>query len=71
MDALSVCNTPYSDYAKLLSICRAPSETYANFEDRFSAAVTKLNSNGTAVSITETLAAWSLIQNANVDPSQH
>ena len=71
MDALSVCNAAYSDYEKLLSICRSPNETYANFEDRFSAAVKKLNTNGPAVSIPETLAAWSLIHNANIDPSQH
>ena len=71
IDALSVGNSAYSDYVKLLSIRRSPNETYANYEDRFSAALTKLNSNGGAVSIPGTLAAWSLIHNSNIDPSQH
>ena len=71
-DALSAGNSAYSDYVKLISIRRSPNETYANYEDRFSAALNKLNSNGGgAVSIPGTLAAWSLIHNSNIDPSQH
>ena len=71
MDALSVCNAAYSDYVKLLSVRRSVNESYANYEDRFSSAVTKLNTNGSAVAIPDILAAWSLIHNANIDPSQH
>lgn len=71
MDPLSVCNGAYSDYVKLLSIRRSSTETYANYEGRFSDALTKLNSSSAFVSIHVRLAAWSLIHNANIDPSQH
>lgn len=71
MGFLSTGDAASSDYVKLLSIRRSPNETYDNHEDRFSAALTKLNANGDAVSIpSATLAAWSLIYNSNIDPSQ-
>lgn len=64
-------NGAYTDYVKLTNVCRSPGEAYANYEDVFDAALTKLNSNKKFVSISDTLATWSLIYNDNVDPSQH
>lgn len=61
MDLLSFGNAAHSDCVELIRIRRLPSETYANYEDRFRAAVTKLNSNGDSVSSLDTLAARSLI----------
>lgn len=59
MDPPSVGNTAYSNYVRLVSIRRFSTETYANYENIFGAAFTKLNSNGESVSIPDTLAAWS------------
>lgn len=70
MNPLSVGIAAYSDYVKLLYTRRSPSETYATYEDRFSAALKNLNSIGESVSIPATLAASSLIHNSNIDLSQ-
>lgn len=61
----------YSDYVNVIHTRRSPNKTYANYEYRFSAAFTKLNINGEFVSVSVTLAAWSLIYNSNIDPCQN
>lgn len=67
---LSIGNAAYTDYIELLSIRRKSDKTFADYEDRCSAALAILNPHGDSVFIPETLAAWSLKHNVNVDPPQ-
>lgn len=69
IDHFSTGNASYSDYVRLFSIRRPLSETYANYEDTFSATLTKWNSNRESASVPQKFAAWSLTTNANIGPS--
>lgn len=71
MDLLSIASAVHPDLVKLLGTRKDPDETYANHENPFSAALTKLNANGDELSVPAMRAAWSFIRNAVTDLSQH
>lgn len=70
-ESFPVCSAAYFGYVQLLRIHRSSFALYDINKDRFSAALTKLIFNGSSVSIPPTLATWSLIHNAHIDPSQN
>lgn len=70
-DALWIYNGSFADFSKLMTTKHSSNESFLNFESRFVATVAELNSNGTFVSISETLTAWLLIHNSSIYSSQH
>lgn len=69
--SLSLVITAYFDYVLLLRIRHFSFKLYDSYGDRFCSPRNKLITNGFSVSIIFTLAAWSLIHRANIDPFQY
>ena len=68
-DALSVVSNAYSEFLTLLSTKRGTSESYQNFESRFAAAVSILNSHASNT-LPESFRAFMLLANSGVDTNQ-
>ena len=68
-DALSVNSNGYGDFMALLSTKRSSNENYPNFESRFTAAVSKLNSHA-ANTLPESLTAFMPMANSSIDSNQ-
>lgn len=69
-DALTVVSEVFHDFNDLLSCKRSNSESYLNFEGRFAPPLAKLNRNGKATQLPESLTAIMLLTNAAVENSQ-
>ena len=68
-DAISVVSNSYSDFLTLLSTRRGSCETYQNFESKFAAAVSKLNSHASNA-LPESFRAFMLLANNEIDANQ-
>ena len=69
-DTLSTVSAVYSDFISLLCTKRGEKESFKNFESRFEANVSKFNSHSEICELPESLTAFLLLANANVDNSQ-
>ena len=69
-DALSVVSNAYSEVLTLFSRKRGNSESYQNFESKFSAEVSKLNSHALNT-LPESFRAFMLLAYSSVDTNQH
>ena len=69
-DPLSVVSSIYADFSHLLSIRRGSNESLRNFELRFAAQLSKFRANGQLVCLHESLTAFMLLNNADVDDAQ-
>lgn len=69
-DEFSMFKKGFTGFTNLVSSKTSNNKAFPNFEPRVNASVTRSNSNGSAVAISETLTAWSIAQNANIDSSQ-
>lgn len=69
-DSLAVVTEIYGDFLTLLNTKRGENESYRNFESRFEAQVNKFNSRSTSTKLPESLLAFMLLANANIDGNQ-
>ena len=69
-DAISVVSEVYRDFNDLVQTRRGQTESYKNFESRFSAQLSKFDSNGSSIRFPEALTALMLLSNSGVDDSQ-
>ena len=69
-EALSVVSDVYLNFTSLLSMKRGSTETFRNFESRFLAQVSRLNSTSTSSKLPEALRAFMLLANSSVDNGQ-
>ena len=68
-DDLTVVSNAYSDFQNLLLIKRGNNEDFRNFESRFAAAAAKMKSHSSNA-LPESLTAFTLLSNSNVDANQ-
>ena len=68
-DALTIVSNAYSDFQNLLSTKRGINESFRNFESRFAAAIAKMKSHSSEA-LTESLTAFMILSNSNVDANQ-
>ena len=69
-DPLSAVSTVYQDFLTVLGTKRGASESFRNFESRFTANVSKFNSHSTSFVLIEAIAAFMLLANSGVDSNQ-
>ena len=69
-DALAVISDVYHDFMTLLTMKRGNNETFKNFEARFAAHISKFHAHCPTAQIPESLTAFMLLANSNVDGSQ-
>lgn len=69
-DALAVLSEVYHDFNGLLSTKRGATETFKNFELRFEAEASKFNAHSEVTKLPESLLAFILLANSNVDNGQ-
>lgn len=69
-DALSVVTAVFRDLYELLQLRRAASESFKNFELRFTVMTAKFNANGSSVRLLESLIALIQLAHAQLDAAQ-
>lgn len=69
-DKLSSVSDANQDFMNLLNLKRGPTESFRNNESRFEAQVSKFNAHSTSSHAPDSLTAFMLLANSNVDSSQ-
>lgn len=69
-DPLSAISNAHQELHNLLYTKRALNESFTNFESRFSAQLSKVNAIGSSISIVDSMAAFIMLSNADLDNNQ-
>lgn len=69
-DALYVTTDVCKDISDLLNLKRSPSETFCAYELCFAAQLSKFNANGSTIKLPESMTAFMMLANVNVDVTQ-
>jgi len=69
-DPLAVVSEVYQDFTTVLGTKRGNSESFKNFESRFDSQVSKFNAHATTTKLPDSLVAFMLLANANVENNQ-
>lgn len=69
-DPLAVVSDVFQDFLTLMNTKRNHTESFKNFESRFQAQVSRLNAHGSEAKLSESLVAFALLANADVDNNQ-
>lgn len=70
IDGLSVLNDLFEDFSLLVNTKRGGTESFKNFEMRFSAQVSRYNAQGQSIILPEFITVLSLLVNSDVSDSQ-
>ena len=69
-DPLSAVGSVYQDFVSVMNTKRGNTESFRNFESRFSATVSKFNAHASSCVLPESLMAFMLLANSALDTTQ-